>query len=84
MTKNEASQIILVNSAQCHGCLTCQLRCSLRACGAFNLSKASIKVNRVEGEYTYSHSFTEECDYCEGDYLCVRWCSYGALSLGRR
>jgi Fe-S-cluster-containing dehydrogenase component len=83
MTEKGAGRAISVKSDRCHGCLTCQLRCSLRACGAFNPSKANIRVDRVEGGYGYRHSFTDNCDGCKGDYLCVRWCPYGTLGLRR-
>ena len=83
MSEKGAAPAISVQSDRCQGCLTCQLRCSLRACGAFNPSKACIRVNRVEGGYGYRHSFTDKCDGCGGDYHCVRWCPYGTLGLGR-
>lgn len=84
MSEEGAARAILVKSDQCRGCLTCQLRCSLRACGQFNPSKANIRVNRAEGGYGYWHSFTDECDGCGGEYLCVRWCPYGTLQLEGR
>ncbi len=83
MSEKGGAPAISVQSDRCHGCLTCQLRCSLRACGAFNPSKAHIRVNRVEGGYGYRQSFTDKCDGCGGDYLCVRGCPYGTLGLGR-
>jgi Fe-S-cluster-containing dehydrogenase component len=84
MNENIADRGISVKPDRCHGCLTCQLRCSLRATGKFNPSKSNIKVTRVEGGYEYRHTFTDECDECGGDYLCVRWCPYGTLGLERR
>ena len=84
MSEKDKARTILVKSDRCHFCLTCQLRCSLRACGQFNPSKARIRVARIEGGYKYRHSFTNECDGCKGDYLCVRWCPYGTLKLERR
>jgi Fe-S-cluster-containing dehydrogenase component len=84
MSEKEKTRAILVKSDRCQGCLTCQLRCSLRACGQFNPSRARIRITRIEGEYKYRHIFTDKCDGCKGDYLCVRWCPYGTLKLGRR
>ena len=85
MTKKKgAHRAIWVKSDRCHGCLTCQLRCSLRVTGNFNLSKARIRVTRLEEGYTYRHDFTDECDGCRGNYQCVRWCPYGALGLEGR
>ena len=83
MPEKGAASAISVKSERCHGCLTCQLRCSLRACGQFNPSKANIRVDRIEEGYRYRPSFTDQCDRCRGDYLCVRWCPYGALKLER-
>lgn len=83
MKEKDSIRAIWVESHQCHGCLTCQLRCSLRVCGRFSPSEANIRVDRVEEGYGYRHSFTDECDGCGGDYLCVRWCPYGALKLER-
>ena len=84
MNEKIVDRHILVKPDSCHGCLTCQLRCSLRATGTFNPSKANIRVTRVEGGYGYQHTFTDDCDGCGGQYLCVQWCPYGALGLERR
>ena len=74
---------IVVDGSRCHGCLTCEYRCSLRAVGTFNPPKSRINVSRDERSYTYRHRFTDECDECGGEYLCVRWCPYGALQRER-
>ena len=84
MAEKVVNRAISVKADRCHGCLTCQLRCSLRATGNFNPSKARIKVTRLEGSYEYRHTFTDECDGCGGNYQCVRWCPYGALGLEGR
>jgi Fe-S-cluster-containing dehydrogenase component len=83
MAEKGAARAILVKSSQCHGCLTCQLSCSLRVSGRFNPAKANIRVDGSEDGYEYSHSFTDACDGCGGSYLCVRSCPYGALILER-
>lgn len=83
MSGKEVDRAISVKPDQCHGCLSCQLRCSLTAYGEFNPSKAHIRVNRIKGGYGYWQSFTDECDGCGGAYLCVQWCPYGALKLER-
>jgi Fe-S-cluster-containing dehydrogenase component len=77
------SEAIRVHSDRCHGCLTCAYRCSLRVGGAFNPARANIRIDRVQGSYDYRHAFTDQCDGCEGEFLCVRWCPYGALTLER-
>ena len=84
MAEKIADRGISVKPDRCHGCLTCQLRCSLRTTGKFNPSKAHIRVTRIEGGYGYRHTFADECDGCEGEYLCVQWCPYGTLGLERR
>ena len=84
MTEKKASQAIVVKPDQCRGCLTCQFVCSLRAYGEFNPSKAHIMINRVKDRYGYLQSFTDDCNGCGGDYLCVRWCPYETLQLERR
>ncbi len=84
MAEKAADRAILVKSENCHGCLTCQLHCSLRASGKFNPSIAFIRVDRTEDGFGYEHSFTDQCDGCEGDYLCVRWCPYETLQLEGR
>ena len=83
MARKGAGEAILVKSSQCHGCLTCQLTCSLRVSGRFNPSRARIRVDRSEDGYEYRHSFTDECDGCGGNYLCVHSCPYGTLILER-
>ena len=83
MTVRGSNRVIVAKSDRCHGCLTCQLRCSLRATGKFNPSEAKIKITQLEGGYKFRHTFTDECDGCGGDYLCVHWCPYGTLGLER-
>jgi len=46
MAEKRAVEAILVKPNECHGCLTCQLGCSLRVSGRFNPSKANIMINR--------------------------------------
>jgi len=70
--------IIKVHASKCVGCLVCELRCSLRFEKAFNPAKAAIEVRRrVQSANEYEISFNDRCDNCG---ICVRFCSYGALS----
>jgi ferredoxin len=79
MARKETPRI-RVDAARCAGCLTCELRCSLRFVKAFNTAKAAIEVRRnVQSADEYRISFTDRCDSCG---ICVRYCSYGALTLG--
>jgi ferredoxin len=73
---------ITVKASQCTGCLVCELRCSLRFEKAFNPARAAIQVRRQVGSVSeYEIGFTEKCDNCG---LCVRFCSYGALTQEKR
>ena len=68
---------VMINEANCAGCLICEMRCSFRFEKEFNPSKAAIKIRRlVGGDTEYAISFTEKCDNCG---ICVRHCPYGAL-----
>ncbi len=67
-----------VLSENCTGCLTCELRCSLRFEEAFNPIKARIHVRRLVGADTeYAVTFADDCDNCG---ICVRHCPYEALA----
>lgn len=73
---------IVVEEAKCRSCFVCQLVCSLRFEGAFNTSKAAIKllpVMKSEGNVDIRISFDDKCDGCG---LCIRYCPFGALTRG--
>ena len=73
---------IVVEEANCRWCFVCQLVCSLRFEGAFDTSKAAIKllpVVNAAGNRDVRISFDDKCDGCG---LCVRYCPYGALTRG--
>lgn len=73
---------IVVQEANCRSCFVCQLVCSLRFEGAFNLSKAAIAILPVatsDGQADIRISFDDRCDCCG---LCVRYCPFGALTRG--
>jgi ferredoxin len=73
---------ITVRASKCTGCLVCELRCSFRFEKTFNPAKAAIQVRRqVSSASEYKIGFTEKCDRCG---LCVRFCSYGALTQEKR
>ena len=68
---------VLADPARCVGCLTCELRCSLRFEKAFNPALAAIRIRRLVGQdREYDIEFTERCDNCG---ICARYCPYGAL-----
>ncbi len=60
---------------KCAGCLTCELRCSLRFAKAFQMNASVIQVRRA-GNGGYRISFDSRCDSCG---ICARYCMYGAL-----
>jgi formate dehydrogenase beta subunit len=71
---------IIVEETKCASCFVCQLVCSLRFEGAFDTSKAAIRILPVmnsDGDVNIRISFNEQCDHCG---LCVRYCPFGALS----
>ena len=65
---------IEVEPRRCTQCHSCQLRCSLAFAGDFNPEKARIIIDPPD-----RIAFTDEC--LAGCSLCVRYCSYGAISL---
>ena len=71
---------IAVDPSKCRTCYICQLVCSLRFEGAFNASKAAIRIVpgvASNGESEIRISFEDKCDNCG---LCARYCPFGALS----
>lgn len=70
--------LITTNAARCTGCLACELSCSLRHEKGFNPSGAAIEIRRlVNSANEYTIAFKNTCDNCG---ICVRYCTYGALS----
>ena len=68
---------VLAYPSKCVGCLTCELRCSLKFERAFNPGKAAIQIRRVVGqEDEFIISFDDRCDNCG---ICARYCLSGAL-----
>ncbi len=73
---------ISADASKCTGCLICELRCSLRFERAFNPAKAALIVRRVgQSANEYEISFSDKCDNCG---ICVRFCSYGALTQEKK
>ncbi len=73
---------IRADASKCTGCLICELRCSLRFEKAFNPARAAIVIRRrVRAPDEYEISFSDRCDNCG---ICVQYCSYGALTQGKK
>lgn len=82
MTPMKVLPPVKANAAKCTGCLTCELCCSLRFDRVFRPAGAALWVRRLAGgENEYEISFTSRCDNCG---ICVRYCSYGALTQEKK
>lgn len=82
MERQQKGPPIQVHLEKCVGCLSCELRCSLRRVKAFSPVEADIRVSRVAGgENDFHITLTEDCDYCG---ICVLHCMYGALTQQKR
>ena len=78
LTTRKKGPEIRADATKCVGCLICELRCSLRFEKAFNPARAALRIRRLVGaENEYEISFSDRCDNCG---ICVRYCSYGALT----
>ncbi|MBI5443067.1 MAG: hypothetical protein HY900_17865 [Deltaproteobacteria bacterium] len=83
MTAQSRSSEIVAQPDRCAGCLTCQMRCSYRFTGTFNLSQSRVEILRQPdpgGRREFTIAFREGCDGCG---LCAAHCRYGALARGR-
>ena len=74
MGDREGRQLI-VNAAQCTGCLTCSLICAFVHEGRFSLARARIRVSKDEASGTCVPTY---CRHCE-PAPCVTVCPTGAL-----
>ena len=77
------SDQLLINARNCRGCRSCQLACSFSKAGVFNPAKSMIRLERdIEAGHTAPMICPIGCDLCEGDPVCVRACTYGAITSG--
>lgn len=71
------------NHRACYGCRACELMCSFHKLGAFSPAGGAINVRKDNSTGRIEWTMNSTCDLCEGEDgpLCVKYCSYGALSL---
>lgn len=68
---------IRIETDNCAGCRTCQVRCSAINFGEFNPFKSFITVTRDHAIKTTKLDFSDECINCG---QCIAVCNYGALT----
>ena len=75
---------------RCSGCMYCMTVCSTFHEKATSFSKSRIQVSRHEGHALSPIGVEDDlifdvelknCDLCDGEPQCVRFCSYDALRL---
>jgi len=73
------------NSALCYGCRSCELICSFHHLGHFRPGGGSISVRKDNCTGKILWHIDTTCDKCiNEDYpLCVKYCTYGALSFNK-
>ncbi|MBW1998271.1 MAG: hypothetical protein JRJ29_09945 [Deltaproteobacteria bacterium] len=71
------------NPRACYGCRACELMCSFHKLGAFSPSGGAISVRKDNSTGEIEWTIGSSCDLCKGEEgpLCVKYCSYKALSL---
>ncbi len=83
-SRGQSKWQIIADPAECRGCLTCQLVCSLRFYQTLSPAMSMIRIGKPVKQgagYMTAVSFTDDCDQCG---LCVKYCSYGALSRKKK
>ncbi len=77
---------VLRNSERCYGCRACELICSYHHLKVFSPGGGSIRVDKDNATGKIAWSIQSTCDSCTGEQvpLCVRYCSYEALSIQER
>lgn len=81
--KKSLEMNIVRDPKACYGCRSCEIVCSYHHRGGFAPEGGAIRVdkNNRTGKIRWRIDLT--CDLCEkeGQPLCVRYCSYQALSF---
>lgn len=86
MREKENELKVVRNSERCYGCRACEIVCSYHHLRAFSPGGGSIRVDKDHGTGKIAWSIHSTCDFCTGEQspLCVRYCSYEALSIRER
>lgn len=72
-------KIIFANVERCKGCGICELICSFAHFGEYNPKKSFIKVLRNLEMGIFIPTVSVECDLCNGEEKCIKWCQHQAL-----
>lgn len=67
----------------CVGCFTCEIICSFVHENEFKPTSSRIRVNK-NGLTDATCTEISECDLCNGNVECVRWCPAGVLRYARK
>lgn len=70
---------IEINMELCTGCKLCELACSAVKTGLFQPTESRIRVKLVDIPEIPVPILKENCDYCFGSPVCVRFCNTGAI-----
>jgi carbon-monoxide dehydrogenase iron sulfur subunit len=65
---------VITDMTKCTGCRMCELACSMKHEGVFNLRKARIKVYLIGLPEVPVPVLQKKCNYCAGDPACVKYC----------
>lgn len=67
----------------CYGCRACELICSFHCHGEFRPGGGTIRVRKDNRTGKINWFKGPGCDFCkgEGQPLCVKYCTYGALRV---
>jgi Fe-S-cluster-containing dehydrogenase component len=71
-------RVKVVNPENCSGCQICALACSFFNSKEknFSLSKALIKISRINGEEKFQVDLLAQCTHCG---ICTQFCLYNVL-----
>jgi Fe-S-cluster-containing hydrogenase component 2 len=73
-------EVKAIKEEKCSGCRLCALACSFFVSPerVFSLSKAQIRIDRIDGQNRFTVHLLEGCLGCG---ICVEYCHYGVLAI---